>query len=100
MPEPFSPRSTTSSVGPQRSSSRALEGLSYRPMEGGATMVLGLEPEWTKHDDYLASMLSKYAVLAAALTSTRVAARSRACCRQRTMCAICVSIRLKYDEPL
>lgn len=44
----------------QRNESRTLEGLAYRPMEGGATMVLSLEPEWTKHDDYLASMLSKY----------------------------------------
>jgi len=40
--------------------SRDLEGLSYRLMEGGASMVLEVESSWRTHDDYLASMVSKY----------------------------------------
>ncbi|MBE2249887.1 MAG: GNAT family N-acetyltransferase [Myxococcus sp.] len=44
----------------QRRASRALEALSYRALDGGPTMVLPLEPTWKTHDDYLASMVSKY----------------------------------------
>lgn len=45
---------------PQVEASRALEGMSYRTMAGGPTMVLGLDPAWRTHDDYLAGMTSKY----------------------------------------
>jgi hypothetical protein len=44
----------------QLSTSRAMEGVSYRPLAGGPTMVLPLDPAWRTHDDYLASMTSKY----------------------------------------
>lgn len=44
----------------QRDEARVLEDLSYRVMDGGPSMVLPLEPGWSSHDDYLASMTSKY----------------------------------------
>lgn len=40
--------------------SRTLEQFSYRPMAGGPTMELQLDPAWRTHDDYLGSMVSKY----------------------------------------
>ncbi|MCU0696339.1 MAG: GNAT family N-acetyltransferase [Myxococcaceae bacterium] len=47
-------------TGGQVDASRALEGMSYRAMAGGPTMVLGLDPTWRTHDDYLAGMTSKH----------------------------------------
>ncbi|MBL8923976.1 MAG: hypothetical protein JNJ54_34285 [Myxococcaceae bacterium] len=44
----------------QVEASRALEGMSYRTVSAGPTMVLALDPAWRTHDDYLASMASKY----------------------------------------
>ncbi|MCA2981743.1 MAG: GNAT family N-acetyltransferase [Myxococcaceae bacterium] len=44
----------------QVEASRALEGVSYRAMAGGPTMALALDPAWRTHDDYLASMTSKF----------------------------------------
>lgn len=38
----------------------ALQGLSYRSVETEPNMVLGLAPGWKNHDDYLASLASKY----------------------------------------
>ncbi len=38
----------------------ALQGLSYRRVETEPNMVLALAPEWKNHDDYLASLASKY----------------------------------------
>jgi predicted N-acyltransferase len=38
----------------------ALQGLSYRKVETEPNMVLALAPEWKNHDDYLASLASKY----------------------------------------
>jgi hypothetical protein len=40
--------------------SRSLEDLSYRPLPGGPSMVLALDSTWRTHDDYLATMQSKY----------------------------------------
>lgn len=37
-----------------------LQGLSYRNVETEPNMMLGLAPEWKNHDDYLASLASKY----------------------------------------
>ncbi len=37
-----------------------LGGLSYRSVETEPNMVLALEPGWARHDDYLASLASKY----------------------------------------
>lgn len=37
-----------------------LAGLSYRSVETEPNMVLALEPGWASHDDYLASLASKY----------------------------------------
>ena len=39
---------------------RTLEDLSYRWVETEPNMVLTLDPAWTSHDDYLASLASKY----------------------------------------
>lgn len=39
---------------------RVLEGLSYRSVETEPDMVLALPPGWKTHDDYLASLASKY----------------------------------------
>ena len=38
----------------------AIQGLSYRRVETEPNMVLALAPEWKSHDDYLASLASKY----------------------------------------
>ena len=37
-----------------------LEGLGYRGVETEPNMVLALDPAWQTHDDYLASLASKY----------------------------------------
>ena len=37
-----------------------LEGLGYRGIETEPNMVLALDPAWKTHDDYLASLASKY----------------------------------------
>jgi Acetyltransferase (GNAT) domain len=37
-----------------------LENLSYRYVETEPNMILTLQPEWKNHDDYLASLASKY----------------------------------------
>jgi predicted N-acyltransferase len=37
-----------------------LQGLSYRHVETEPNMVLALAPSWKNHDDYLASLASKY----------------------------------------
>lgn len=37
-----------------------LEGLAYRSVETEPNMVLTLAPQWKRHDDYLASLASKY----------------------------------------
>ncbi len=44
----------------QQADSETLRGLSYRPLPTEPTMVLELEPHWRCHDDYLASMQSKF----------------------------------------
>jgi predicted N-acyltransferase len=44
----------------QRAQSALLHDLSYRILETEPNMVLSLKPEWTKYDDYLAGMTSKF----------------------------------------
>jgi len=45
---------------PYREHAVHLENLSYRYVETEPNMVLALSPEWKNHDDYLASLASKY----------------------------------------
>lgn len=44
----------------QMDASSVLRQLSYRALETEPNMLLQLQPEWKSHDDYLASMQSKY----------------------------------------
>ena len=45
---------------PYREHAAHLENLSYRYVETEPNMVLALSPDWKNHDDYLASLASKY----------------------------------------
>lgn len=45
---------------PFTDAAKQLEALSYRYVETEPNMVLTLDPTWKSHDDYLASMASKY----------------------------------------
>jgi predicted N-acyltransferase len=45
---------------PFREHAAHLENLSYRYVETEPNMVLALSPDWKSHDDYLASLASKY----------------------------------------
>ena len=45
---------------PYREHAAHLENLSYRYVETEPNMVLALNPDWKNHDDYLASLASKY----------------------------------------
>lgn len=45
---------------PYREHAAHLENLSYRYVETEPNMVLALSPDWKSHDDYLASLASKY----------------------------------------
>ncbi|MFL6657971.1 MAG: GNAT family N-acetyltransferase, partial [Massilia sp.] len=45
---------------PYREHAAHLENLSYRYVETEPNMVLALNPEWKNHEDYLASLASKY----------------------------------------
>ena len=47
-------------LAPQLEQARQLELLNYRYVETEPNMVLSLNPDWTSHDDYAASMASKY----------------------------------------
>jgi predicted N-acyltransferase len=48
-------------IGPAHApGARQLENLSYRYVETEPNMVLALEPAWRTHEDYLASLASKY----------------------------------------